>query len=396
MLQMFLDRINKINRIKKGVTMITCMVQRTTSFPTTRVMKRLLVTSITMASIMAQAAINSPRSGEIFQTTREGPGLYAPVYVLYGLFTPVVGWVTLLPAGIAIGVVDELVVSPAIDLVCLPYDLMQPHHGFTIRVRDAEGEPVKGAKFSAEMETAATWIQGSVCEVTDARGEIYVSKLNRVVLKQITIEKDGYYSYGDWNGRKIDNIKPDAEGRLVLDFVMKRKVRSVEKVKSSFDIPESLRWQSVELLFDCEAGDWLPPYGKGKTADLQVKQTFECKDAANPRWQNQTTIAISAVGHGNGFVEDGCNWHDGMPGAYEVPSDAEFAAKPVVAVYLRGCGSGTKDFDPSKYMIMRLRTRFSEDGKVVGAHYGKMLFQNVSGCIVNIQFVRDENETWIE
>ena len=85
-----------------------------------------------------------------------------------------------------------------------------------------------------------------------------------------------------------------------------------------------------------------------------------------------------------------------MPGAYEVPSDAEFAAKPVVAVYLIGCGSGTKDFDPSKYMIMRLRTRFSEDGKVAGAHYGKMLFQDVSGCIVNIQFVRDENETWIE
>ncbi len=228
---MFLDRINMINRIEKGVTMITCMVQRTTSFPTTRVMKRLLVTSITMASIMTQAAINSPRSGEIFQTTREGPGLYAPAFMYYGLLTPVVGWATLLPAGIVIGVVDELVVSPAIDLVCLPYDLMQPHHGFTIRVRNEEGEPVKGAKFSADMETAATWIHGDICEVTDAKGEIYVPKLNRVVLKWITIKKDGYDCDGDWSRCKIDDIKPDAEGRLVLDFVLKRKACPVEKVE---------------------------------------------------------------------------------------------------------------------------------------------------------------------
>jgi len=365
-------------------------------------MKRLLMTTIAAsASIMAQAAFDSPRSGEIFQTTREGPGELSIGCMYFGMLIPVVGWVTLLPAGIAIGAVDELVVSPTIDLVCLPYDLMQARHGFTIRVRDTEGKPVHGAEFFANMSTGGL-IEDVVRERTDGNGEIVVSKLNRVSLKYVSIKKDGYYHYREYDGpyHIVDDIKPDADERLVLDFVMKRKVRPVEKVESKLNIPESLRWQSAELLFDCEAGDWLPPYGKGKTADLKVKQTFECKDAANPRMAHHTTISISAVGRGNGFVDDGCNWYDGMPGAYEAPSGVEFREEPVVAEYFwgwKGMGStGSKKFDHSKYMIMRLRTRFSDDGKVTRAHYGKLLFPVGRGCTAIIQFVRDENETRIE
>ena len=60
----------------------------------------------------------SSRQGFIFPTVRTtGDALYCT-----GWLIPVVGWVTLVPAGFAINAVECCVVAPAFDTICLPYD----------------------------------------------------------------------------------------------------------------------------------------------------------------------------------------------------------------------------------------------------------------------------------
>ena len=363
-------------------------------------MKRMGMAVAALAPMLAFGGMFSGRSGEIFQTTREGPGAASLGLIYIGVMAPPIGILTV-PAGIAVGLVDELVVSPAVDLVCLPYDLLQPHHGFVVRISDADGRPVAGAKVHAELQTGG--IMGGVINgTTNAKGELFVSKMNKASFKFLHVQAEGCHDYREYTGNthKVDKALAGDDGRIVFDFVMKRKVRPVEKTKAHMELPDSLRHMSGELYFDCEAGDWLPPHGEGKVADLKVIKTFECKDGSNPGSGNRRTVSIEAVGPGNGFLKDTCNWFDGMPGAYEVPEYARFDDKlePSVSSWNWDDGNATKnkDFDESTYMLMRLRTRLSEDGQVIGAHYGKLLFHNGVGSIAQTQFVRAENEKRVE
>ena len=128
-------------------------------------MKKRTIIIMMLAPLIAWASLFSERSGEIFQATREGPGELALGLIYVGVFIPPVGLATV-PAGIAVAAVDELVVSPVVDLCCLPYDLAQPRHGFVLRVRDAEGKPVSGASFFANMSTRSH-IEDVIRETTD-------------------------------------------------------------------------------------------------------------------------------------------------------------------------------------------------------------------------------------
>ena len=93
-------------------------------------MKRLMIVIAMMVPLMTPASLFSERSGEIFQATREGPGELALGLIYVGVIIPPVGLATV-PAGIAVAAVDELVVSPVVDLCCLPYDLAQPRHALS-------------------------------------------------------------------------------------------------------------------------------------------------------------------------------------------------------------------------------------------------------------------------
>lgn len=363
-------------------------------------MKKTGIAVAALAPMLAFGGMFSGRSGEIFQTTREGPGVVSLGLIYIGVMVPPVGILTV-PAGIAVGLVDELVISPAVDLVCLPYDLLQPHHGFVVRMRDADGQPVAGAKVHAQLQTGGH-MGGVIKGTTDAKGELFVSKMNKVTFNYLHVQAEGCHDYREYTGNnhKVDKSLAGADGRIVFDFVIKRKVRPVDKAKAHMELPDSLRYMSGELYFDCEAGDWLPPHGEGKVADLKVVKTFECKDGSNPGSGNRRTISIEAVGPGNGFLKDACNWFDGMPGAYEVPACARFEDKlePSVSSWHWDDENATKnkEFDESTYMLMRLRTRLSEDGQVIGAHYGKLLFHVGTGSLAQTQFVLNENEKRVE
>ena len=99
---------------------------------------------------MKETGMFAPRTGELFQTTRMGPGKTTEsccMVTVWGLFAASEGHsfgylVALagLPLALPAYIVDECVMSPLTDIVCLPYDLCQPNHGFYIRIVDLRGE----------------------------------------------------------------------------------------------------------------------------------------------------------------------------------------------------------------------------------------------------------------
>ena len=127
------------------------MARRSCDEDSDNMKRRMRATAIAaMALCLAgcTSGVLAPRSGELFQTTRMGPGDATAVcssITIGGLFAVSeghpVGWlfaVVGLPFAVPAFVLDECVVSPLTDLVCLPYDLCQPNHGFYIRVADED------------------------------------------------------------------------------------------------------------------------------------------------------------------------------------------------------------------------------------------------------------------
>ena len=211
---------------------------------------RLLAAVVLLASggcqSMKENGIFSPRSGELFQTTKMGTGVVASSCV----FPTALGWLSMQkghliglpvaiifsPFAIVAPVLDLGVVSPLTDLACLPYDLSQPQHGFYIRIVDEDGKPIPGAQISGSVENdgyghllSTTDLSGT----TDEAGEFYVGRLFKCK-GSMEAKASGY---APWLGSEsirlpknekcsggqtaVTNAIPTGE-RIVLQYVMKR------------------------------------------------------------------------------------------------------------------------------------------------------------------------------
>ena len=174
----------------------------------------------------------APRTGQLFQTTRMCPGPGSFVYTtplmmgVWGVqksggeWTIPIGIVGL-PIAAAGFVVDECVVSPLVDLVCLPYDLCQPKRSFYIRVVDEFGKPISGVKVWGRFEKADyCWMgEEKFKEITDAAGEISLDGTFPME-GHCWVSCPDYASW--WNHKKFKTaeVKPCSDGRIVIQFVL--------------------------------------------------------------------------------------------------------------------------------------------------------------------------------
>ena len=195
---------------------------------------------------MKENGMLSPRSGELFQTTKMGTGVVASCCV----FPTAMGWLAMQeghliglpvaiifsPFAIVAPVLDLGVVSPLTDLVCLPYDLSQPQHGFYIRIVDEEGKPIPGARISGSVENDEDMHLLSttdLCGTTDEAGEFYVGRLFKCH-GSMSVKAPGYAPWLGWESIRlpknekcsggqtaVTNAIPTGE-RIVLQYVMKR------------------------------------------------------------------------------------------------------------------------------------------------------------------------------
>ena len=228
-----------------------------------------LFLTLVMALTGCKTGMFAPRTGQLFQTTRmcPGPGSFvytAPLMVWVwgvqkrgGEWTIPIGIVGI-PIAAAGFVVDECVVSPLVDLVCLPYDLCQPKRSFYIRVVDEFGQPVPGAKVRGRFRKADyDWMdEEEFSETTDAAGEILLDG---------TFHLKGHFwascpDYASWwNNKKFKTaeVKPCSDGRIVMQFVLPKANPGGWEAKKDISREEVLKLLLGKWSADHESRVWL-------------------------------------------------------------------------------------------------------------------------------------------
>ena len=196
----------------------------------------------------------APRSGELFQTTRMGPGKATEsccMVSVWGLFAASEGHsfgylVALagLPLALPAYIVDECVMSPLTDIVCLPYDLCQPNHGFYIRIVDEDGKPVPNMRVYGSVDTGMDSLleldESSFDGKTDDAGEFLVSRLFGKPKGSFRSSAPGYMPWYWGRKIKLDGVKPEADGRIVLQYVVKKSDLGTWKAKTDITREEIL------------------------------------------------------------------------------------------------------------------------------------------------------------
>ncbi len=203
---------------------------------------------------MKENGMLSPRSGELFQTTKMGTGVVASSCV----FPTVLGWfyvqkghliglpvaIIFSPFAIVAPVLDLGVVSPLTDLACLPYDLSQPQHGFYIRIVDEDGKPVPNVRVSGGVDTGMDNLleldKSSFDGMTDKAGEFLVSRLFGKPKGSFRASALGYMPWYFPKNIKLDGVKPEADGRIVLQYVVKKSDLGTWKAKTDMTREEIL------------------------------------------------------------------------------------------------------------------------------------------------------------
>lgn len=211
----------------------------------------------------------APRTGELFQTTRMGPGPVAMVYTaplglgVWGAQTKGMEWtipigIVGIPIAAAGFVADECVVSPLVDLVCLPYDLCQPKRHFYFRIVDEFGHPVPNAKIWGHFRKSDYYWKDDerFSETTDAAGECSLNG-SFDIEGHCWVSAQDYASW--WNGKDFTtaDAKPEPDGRIVLQFVLPKMNPGGWKAKNGMSRDEVLKLLPGKWSADTESRRWL-------------------------------------------------------------------------------------------------------------------------------------------
>ena len=285
---------------------------------------------------------------------------------------------------------------------------------FILKVVDDEGKPVEGATVEVHLQTGLT-IQGALFDTasdqklkTDAEGHTVVAG-KCVGEGDYYVYKEGYYSHyrnfllyqdrfedGKW--------QPYGAERLVV----LRKIRN--PIRLHADYLENLRWLNHEptpeeqtaigknksmLNFswngwlDLEAGDWIAPYGAGRTPDIcltveEVDPLDESRPGTPENCLQRLRIHFSNPDDGGYAVPLDC--YSMMPMTYQADAGEEYQSNLYVRLLEIRDGKCVyqKKSRPSfskmplneqteeQGFFLRLRTVKDVEGRVVSAHYAKI------------------------
>jgi hypothetical protein len=267
----------------------------------------------------------------------------------------------------------------------------------TVKVIDEEtGDPIQGAEVSAgfdqSIEPGWGWGAGRPDRdvgVTDENGLIVLSEKTDMGSVGIAVMRsEKYYGGG---GISVDFT---GKGGLLNRYwrpwnpTIEIKLRKVANPTPLFakDVKEKLPKEEVPVGYDLLVGDWMPPYGKGKTSDFVFQFTREDEKVVPIKkvglyGQNQMTLIhnklfITSPGSGNGFILT-AKPSVGKAGSTErmLPFTAplieyqnqiihhwqNFVDKPY-----------RKTVSQDANYFFRVRTKLDENGEVKEALYGKI------------------------
>lgn len=253
----------------------------------------------------------------------------------------------------------------------------------TVLVADGDtGEPVEGARveiaFTPGVAKDGTTCGGVRIRKTNARGMCKGSGTAASTYVSIHAEKAGFYP-SEWRAALL----PGEDRREHTEFsVVTVAIRRVEHPIPLFVAAEPNRRPADifgkgtnTLEFDMMEGDYLPPVGKGKTADIVfTREPCELLGEVNGidwgvKKLTKDSVRIRFPNAGDGIVS--------LPptSASEliIRMAPESGYRPdYLACRTRNESGVVKSWEADPNLCFRIRTKFDAEGSVVSAIYGKI------------------------
>ena len=167
------------------------------------------------------------------------------VFVVPGLPLAAVGFVA-----------DVCVISPLVDIVCLPYDLCQPYHGCYLRIVDEDGRPVQGAKIHAKIHGDVDLGGNVFSGTTDAAGEFKINRLHDVN-GYFWASCDNHASWFHCSHFNTVNAKTEPDGKIVFQFTLSKMNPGGWKAKKDISREELQKLVPGKWSADKESRRWL-------------------------------------------------------------------------------------------------------------------------------------------
>jgi len=254
-------------------------------------------------------------------------------------------------------------------------------------MNDEKGNPFKGA--------------------TGADG-IYVASGKCVGDWHYVVSKDGHYETSvDDNFRRTGVAK----GRwqpygMTNKVVLKRIVNPVAMYAFDYMAGHAMIPKVAEPLgYDLMAGDWVAPYGDGKVPDFDVTYL---RDGEGREYSNLELI-LSTRAPFAGFVKIKSDTYSAFKSPHHADTNAVYKREVRFSFGKQSDGKrGHRYVDgqmtADECIILRTRTRLDRDGKLAGAHFGKIygpmyfgVARNAPGSVKLLHYLNPtENDTNLE
>jgi hypothetical protein len=273
-------------------------------------------------------------------------------------------------------------------------EVRAPEITLDVVVTDEQGTPVKGVEvggyfsgpFASAPDKAKTDVDGRVVlrgkatlQVSVASGgdgtPWYLSSLD-IIPGGIDSDKQG------WNIKR--------EGALILR--KKRNptplaVRRIELVPPSLEKPYA---------YDLEIGDYVQPYGKGKTPDLVFRSVLLRNDGP---MDLDYRLDVSFSNLGDGIISTEQNLWCTLRSPHYLAPNAQYKNKWIYTRTVKPGGGGKTSANPNRCFYLRVRTKLDTAGKIMSANYAKIYgdfskfvyFYNPTPNERNLEFDPDKN-----
>jgi hypothetical protein len=244
-----------------------------------------------------------------------------------------------------------LILSATVVAYCATRDT-----SIVLKVVDDDGEPVEGALINPNFYLSES---GGESALTDENGVAVIEGDARIGFS-FKITKSGYY----------ESVGSPSSSNQTLDVVLREMRNPIAMYAKKFIFPKPIE-NPYTYFYDFLRGDFLPPYGQGVVADIEINGAYTRQDS----WNYSGSIDILFVGEGNGirgFELGSGKWYS------DFDSDHEATASGFIDelnFYSNRNGRGTPvdtNFERKSDYYFRIRTELDEEGNVASALYGKI------------------------